>query len=113
MRTWASSTPSGTRTVVSDGTRCGSSDVQLEPHRLEPVPQHLGVPLVALEAGLETLLDHEPQPLAQRVHERRRDRVVVGVVAVPVAVEQVQVEIPGVRRPLARLDRRDRERARA
>jgi hypothetical protein len=56
------------------------------------------VALVALEAGFEPLLDHEPQPFAKRVDERRRDRVVIEVVAVPVAVEQVQVEVPGVRR---------------
>ena len=89
----------------------GVLHVEGEAHRLQAVPEHLRVRPVTFPARLEALLDHEAQAFAEGVDERRGDRVVVGAVPAPVALEEVEVEVPGVGGPGAGRHGRAAERA--
>ena len=55
---------------VSDGSAVRLVDVQHEAHRRQAAHSDRSWLLVPLAAGLEALLDHDAQPLAERIDER-------------------------------------------
>ena len=119
-RTAAESTPSGTLTVVSSGSRLPSAAKSSRPIVLEPGLQRVAGGLVARPDGVEALVEDPGQPGVEAGDHRGRGGVVVGPLAAldaglaDVAAEHAEVEVPRARLLDAALEGAvvDRERAR-
>ena len=106
----ASSTPSGTRTAFSVQSRSPGRRQQRETQRVETRHQGKMVALVALPTCVEPFFVDDGERLAQRINQRRRNRVVIPP-AHPVVLEQREIEIEAPRGTRAARSREQKTRA--
>ena len=88
---------------VDGRSAVGRVDEEREAHGVDPGPERLVVQRVPPVAVLQALLVDEDEGFPQRVEQAHGRGVVIDPVAVPVRVDQGEVQVPAVDRRLARV----------